>query len=91
MRRYIQSKQEGGTQLRHLVHQNNLNLFQLAWLAAMRRVHPMKRLMTEKARSEAFRPTASIRNTADSEPKRAPSASKLPAKSENTQGIETCV
>ena len=49
----------------------------------MRRVQPMKRLMTEKARSEAFRPTASIRNTADSEPKRAPSASKLPAKSKN--------
>ena len=60
----------------------------------MRRVQPMKRLMTEKARSEAFRPTASIRNTADSEPKRAPSASKLPAKSKNRRVqwyIETCV
>ena len=29
--------------------------------AAMSRVHPMKRLMTEKARSVALRPTASMR------------------------------
>ena len=38
----------------------------------------MKRLITEKARSDAFRPTASIRNTADSDPKSAPKANKLP-------------
>ena len=44
----------------------------------MRRVHPMKRLITENASSDAFRPTASIRNTAEREPKSAPRASKLP-------------
>ena len=44
----------------------------------MRSVQPMKRLITEKAKSDAFRPTASIRNTAEREPKSAPSASKLP-------------
>ena len=38
----------------------------------------MKRLITENASSDAFRPTASIRNTAESEPKSAPSASRLP-------------
>ena len=38
----------------------------------------MKRLITENASSDAFRPTASIRNTAEREPKSAPSASKLP-------------
>ena len=32
----------------------------------------MKRLMTEKASSEAFLPTASIRNTADSDPNNDP-------------------
>ena len=38
----------------------------------------MKRLITENASSDAFRPTASIRNTAESEPKSAPNASRLP-------------
>ena len=39
----------------------------------------MKRLMTEKARREAFLPTASIRKTADREPSMAPRQSSEPA------------
>ena len=46
----------------------------------------MKRLMTEKASSDAFRPTASIRNTAESEPNNAPSASKLPGRKNRIRG-----
>ncbi len=46
----------------------------------MSSVHPIKRLMTEKARSAAFRPTASIRYTALREPSRAPRANRLPGR-----------
>ena len=47
------------------------------WLAAIIMVQPIKRLITEKAKREAFLPTASIRKTALSEPNIAPKARRL--------------
>ena len=58
----------------------------------------MKRLITEKARREAFRPTASIKNTALNDPNKAPRARRLPegrniyknvGKLEHTQEIQS--
>jgi hypothetical protein len=44
----------------------------------MRRVQPMKRLITEKANRVAFLPTASMRKTALRDPNKAPRARRLP-------------
>ena len=55
----------------------------------MRRVQPMKRLITEKARREALRPTASIRKTALRDPNKAPIARRLPTTRICVRGLPT--